>query len=772
VRSLAQRYLHPREGWLSLLLLFVMMLSVGWSVQRADWLNRLDFLVPVALYAIILGALLGLSRLSVTIVLPLSALVGTGVVLWAIGGEYFTDLGQADRLLSLRTDAIHWIQVVSTTGYAVQQSPYAVGLGVLMWVTGFMAAYAIYRHHRVMDAIVLVGATLAINLWVSLSDLFGYIVLFSLAALCLWLVTALVSREEGWRLRKVTENVDVHASMVRSGVGFIAMSVALAWILTSVAVAAPLTGVWNNLDDTWNQLRDDVSGIFGGITGGQSRVTGTVFGPALAVRGSWTSADTEVMTVASKRAYYLRTITYDVYTGHGWARSAGSRRSVAAGDRIFPGYTPERPIGTTAFDLETITIQVQRSSGRNVFTPGYPTVAFLPLWVELPGGQPFLGGLESAVPLEAGKGYQITAAISRATEAQLAGAGIAYPAEIVANYLDTTGITDRTRQLAESVISADATRRGLSVDDPYHAAYALAQFLRADPSFRYATVASLPSNPTRDLVDFFLFDPEQGRAGYCEYYATAMAMMARSVGLPARVAVGYAPGERLDAGIFQYRERNAHAWAEIYFPGYGWQIFEATHSIAPVVRLSGGPVAPPVSNPGNGVNGGLGGFDETDPGDVSTLPSFQPQPGGFPSGGQKPAVETRNGNALLVAGFLSLLAVAIAWRLRRTRRQLRLLTPGDRQWQRLALAAGRAGSARSPSETIYEYAGWLEEQLPRRAPEIRQIADGKVWQNYSGRSITAEAIARLERAWGRLQLPLLWLTIRRAIGSFIPRRRA
>ena len=75
-------------------------------------------------------------------------------------------------------------------------------------------------------------------------------------------------------------------------------------------------------------------------------------------------------------------------------------------------------------------------------------------------------------------------------------------------------------------------------------------------------------------------------------------MMARSLGLPARVAVGFAPGERTDTTdteTFLVREANAHAWAEIYFPGYGWQIFEATKTISPVSRATGNPstVTPP-----------------------------------------------------------------------------------------------------------------------------------------------------------------------------------
>lgn len=759
MRERIQRYLRPREGWLSLGLLFVMLLSLGWSVQRAEWFDQLDFLVPVALWAVVVGALLGLTRLSVVAVLPLSGLVGAGVVLWTVGGEYFTDLGQAARLMALRGEAINFTRIVLDAGYPPQVSPYAVGLGVLMWVTAFIAAYAIYRHHRVIDAILLVGATLVANMSATFADLFGYIVLFSLAALLLWLRTALITREESWRLRRVTENVDVHNSMMRSGVTFIAGSIALAWILTTVAVAAPLTGVLSNLDGAWTDLRDSVGGIFGGITNQDSRIPGTTFGSSFAVRGRWVSSDTAVMTVASKRPYYLRTITYDTYTGHGWSRTSGPSRNVAPGDRIFPAYTPERPQTADAFALETVTVQIQQNLGRNIFTPGYPTAAFLPVVVQEPGGKPLLGGLESGVALDAGKGYQITAAISNATEAMLAGAGTVYPPDVAAMYLDTSGVTDRTRERARSLVAGAA--------DPFHMAKALAAYLQG-ARFHYSTIASVPADPNRDLVDFFLFDPK-GQTGYCEYFATAMAVMARVVGLPARVAVGYAPGERVSTGVYQYRERNAHAWAEIYFPGYGWQIFEATKSLPPVVRLAGSGVVPPVNTPVGGV--GLGPFDEgADPGSISSLPSFQPVSGGFKPGEKPPVDSARNGNTLVVIAIVGLLAMVMAWRLARLRRRFRFLAPGDRQWQRLAFAGDRAGVARSPSETIYEYAGWLEEQLPSQRGEIRQIADGKVWQSYSGRSISAEAIARLERAWGRLQLPLVWLAIRRRVASFVPGR--
>ncbi|HEY8179800.1 MAG TPA: hypothetical protein VIH33_05310, partial [Candidatus Limnocylindria bacterium] len=235
-----RRYLQPREGWLSAALLMVMLLSLCWSVQRAEWLPQTEFLVPIAFFALLLGTALALSPLSVTLTLPIGAVVGAGIVLWTIGGEYFAELSQAARFLSLRDDGIAWIRILADRGFAPQLTPYAVGLGVLMWATAFIAAYTMYRHHRVLDAILLVGALMIANMSATLTDLFPYLVLFMLAALLLWLRAALIGREEGWQRRRVNENSEVPAAIMRSGLVFIAGSLVLSIVLTSVAVAAPL----------------------------------------------------------------------------------------------------------------------------------------------------------------------------------------------------------------------------------------------------------------------------------------------------------------------------------------------------------------------------------------------------------------------------------------------------------------------------------------------------------------------------------------------------
>jgi hypothetical protein len=760
------RYARPREGWLALALLLVMLLSVSWSVQRADWLSQLELLVPVAFYAAVLGAVLGLTSLSVVAVLPISAVMGAGIVLWATAGEYYPALDQLHRQLAVRTEVIDWVRIIADRGYGPQLVPYAIGLGALMWGTSFIAAYTIYRHHRVLDAILLVGAVLLVNMSATYTDLFFYLVLFVLAALLLWLRAALVGREEGWQRRRVSENSEVPAAVMRSGVLFIAGSIMLAWVLTSVAVAAPLTAVWNNLDGVWNNVRDNVDDIFAPLANPDARISGSGFGSGFSIQGKWISSDSPVLTMAAEEPYYLRTATYETYTGHGFSRDSTQSRRVDAGQQLFTDATPEVPYNLDAFDTKTVTIQYQEGQSHLFAPEGYPVQFFAPALVLETGGLPILGGLESPSFVSDGEGYAVTVLVSKATKSELRAAGTEYPAIVSQHYLAIDGVSVQTRQLAQEIIQ----RAGAQT--PFDMAEALANYLRTNDTFRYATTADVPA-AGQDFVDFFLFDPK-GRVGYCEYYATTMAVLARTLGLPSRVAVGYSSGSLVTSPTgtgdrtYQYRQENSHAWTEIYFPGYGWQRFEATHGRSAAVRPNGAPVSPAPDSSGGPRPGQT--LSPGDIGDVSNLPSFEPVSGGFRPGEDAPPPDARGPNLLLITAILLLVAAVAVWRLQNSRRRLRFLVPGERQWFRLALAADRAGIAQRSSETIYEYAGWLEEQIPAHRPEIRTIADGKVWQSYSGRGVSSDAIARIEAAWKRLQLPMVWLAIKRRIGSILPRR--
>ncbi len=759
MHELRDRILYPKAGWLSVGLLAVMALSLAWAVQGAGWLAQVDYLAPLAVWAVLIGAVVGVLRLTILISLPLGAAIGAAMVIWMIGGEYFTELSQLGRLVALRTDLIGWTVVVLDTGYPSQMSPYALGLGVLMWATAFIASYVVYRYHRVLDAILLLGAALIINISPTFAELFGHLLLFVIAALLLWLRAALVNRQDGWQRRRVNETLEVPPAILRTGIIFAGASVVLAWVLTSVAVAAPLTGAWRNLDTVWSGVRDSFEGVLGGLTNPQSRITGDSFGPSFTVFGEWVSSDEEVLVLAAERPLYLRTVTYDQYTGRGFEYTEGPRRGVAAGDPLFLVPTTERPTVEDAVRPERIAIEMRQTVGRDLFTAGSPHTVYAPVMVEEPFGLPLLAKVTSPNALSPGESYELDVLVSTATEAELAAAGDDYPPAVRDLYLDTTGLTDRVAELARDVVdTAGAT-------NPYEQATALTRFFRSD-LFEYSTIGpEVP--PDGDLVDTFLFAEEGARRGYCQYFASAMAMMARSLGLPARVAGGFAPGEAAGEGLWLSREANAHVWVEIYFPGYGWEIFEATKSISPrFFRGTGDPstVRPPTQ--------GIDPFLEEEllaealrQRGFAALASPVPVTGAIdPTAPEQPPAEgsgARLGNAMVMIVLVGAAVIFIVFQMRRSKRRWRLLPAGDRAWRQLTSAADRAGVGPRPAETIYEYAGWLEEQLPKQIEPIRVVADGKVLQSYSGRPLTRSGSNKLDAAIRRLQRPLWLLGLRR-----------
>ena len=162
--------------------------------------------------------------------------------------------------------------------------------------------------------------------------------------------------------------------------------------------------------------------------------------------------------------------------------------------------------------------------------------------------------------------YDVTSLASVATEDDLRNAPIAYPEWVENRYLPLPeSVTDRTATLTRSV-TAGAT-------NPFDQAKAIEAYLRTN--ITYDLSVGVPSEGI-DIVDYVLFENQRG---FCEHYASAMTVMLRILGIPAKTVVGFFPGDWDDASQgYLYRQQNAHAWTEAYFPGYGWIRFEPTAS--------------------------------------------------------------------------------------------------------------------------------------------------------------------------------------------------
>lgn len=134
--------------------------------------------------------------------------------------------------------------------------------------------------------------------------------------------------------------------------------------------------------------------------------------------------------------------------------------------------------------------------------------------------------------------------------------------EIATLYLQLPGVDPRIPELARSVTTAAVTA--------YDKAAALETYLKQE----YAYSLDLPRTPPADPLAYFLFER---RAGHCEYFASAMAVMLRTLGIPSRIVNGFRTAEVNEVtGSYVIRGRDAHSWVEAYFPGYGWTSFDPT----------------------------------------------------------------------------------------------------------------------------------------------------------------------------------------------------
>jgi hypothetical protein len=136
----------------------------------------------------------------------------------------------------------------------------------------------------------------------------------------------------------------------------------------------------------------------------------------------------------------------------------------------------------------------------------------------------------------------------------------------------------------------DTAHRVAGSGTAYQQAVALQQWLRSDGGFRYSETVLPPPRKdasSQDAVVSFL----QNKQGYCVQFASTMAVMARTLGIPSRVGVGFLPGDQHPDGSWEISIRDAHAWPELYFSGVGWVRFEPT----PGVRTGTAPewTAPP-----------------------------------------------------------------------------------------------------------------------------------------------------------------------------------
>ncbi|MFB4299029.1 DUF3488 and DUF4129 domain-containing transglutaminase family protein [Actinomadura sp. NTSP31] len=308
-------------------------------------------------------------------------------------------------------------------------------------------------------------------------------------------------------------------------------------------------------------------GMFG-MGGGKGKGTQTVTtpDPLVSLKRELTRLDDSVVltyhTDDPDDPDYLRLYALDRFDGDRWTYS--KLRSSSA-DRL-SGRTLPPPPGLSIAPVHEVTTRVKVSG--EVRDMSFLPVPYAPSQVEIGGDWRVHSRsmmIYSLSDSAGGRSYTVKSLRAEPTAADLS-AATGYPADVVSHYTDVPkNIPPQVRTLAQNVTAGAATARAQAVK--------LQRWFTLTGGFTYDLSTPAPQHGN-DLVDFLL----RSKRGYCEQYAASMALMARILGIPSRVAMGYTSGTQTQPGTWVVRSRDAHAWPELYFEGSGWVRFEPTPS--------------------------------------------------------------------------------------------------------------------------------------------------------------------------------------------------
>lgn len=734
------KVLKLEEGWSTALFLLGAILAAGWVLVAAGWTEGLDVVPRAGFGGLAAGLFLGWSVFRNRTCHLFSGVYGLTWVGFLLGGELPGELTWGERIIELTSRLFYWASQVISGGKGYDALIFVMLLSGLFWILGYSAAWNTFRHMRVWRAVLPPGIVALVNVYYYYGPLplVRYLGVYLFFALLYVARCHFFEREKSWQREQVSYDPVVRFDFLRAGLLLTLVTLALAWVLPSAASVSQLTELWQRLSDPWHTVQEEWQRLFSTLRG--SPVAGIVepFGSSLALGGPRQVEDILLMDIAAPRAgrYYWRGAIYSYYDGNRW--EAMEKEHIL----LIPG---RRPAGMAedAFRHPVVQTVTNYVPGRHLLVG-----ASRPVSVDR-GAKAYINLTEedapldftrmlSLEPLQADERYVVTSMVSDVDGRSLRQASTDYPDWVVRRYMQVpASLPDRVRKLAEEITAGAET--------PYDKAVALEQYLRRNITYDL----NPPERPERqDYVDFLLFDSQRD---YCNGYATAMVVMARSVGIPARLAVGYAEGEYdAEGGVFRVEETNAHSWPEVYFPGYGWIEFEPTVSERPLIRPEGGEEGGtdddvPHGGPWDGSSEDTG----IDMGrNVPELDESLEELGALSRAARSRRL------VLLVGGGLALVALIAGGWWAAENWGFRALPPVEQAYARLLRFGHWLGRPLRASDTPLEWGRAVSAIVPEAREPIGQIVNLYVQARFArGTPAHPEADA----AW-RQARPLLWLS--------------
>jgi transglutaminase-like putative cysteine protease len=489
---------------------------------------------------------------------------------------------------------------------------------------------------------------------------------------------------------------------------------------------------------------------------------GVALNPFISLRTRLTAQeDVPMFRARSSQRERWRLMVYDRFDGTDFAPSSDPRRNLVAFEGPLPGeQDPDLPV-------TQVTQEVEVQELGSFWLPAATTPVRVDAGRRVLANETF-ASLTINQRLREGFSYTVVSQVPSIDAADLDGPVDYRDYPSLQPYLETGNLDREVRERADAVVEArDAAT-------PFAKALALQDYLRSK-EFRYNLNVPALSAGGNQLRRFLT----EVREGYCEQFAIAMAMMARQVGVPSRVAVGFTTGEIDDSNFLQVTTHDAHAWPELWFPEAGWVPFE------PTPRSDGTVSVPTYTTPAGRVvsdEPGTTNQPETTGPDTTTNPLPQaPEPTPAAEGDPLAGAGADRGwldRPVVRAGLAVVLLVLVVPGVKRARNLLARRRAGHRprdavaeSYAELTSWASDAGIGRRGAETPAAYARRLSGDFDADADPLVELTGLFEQAEYAsdepGDDQAAEARRLARSARSRLAGRLGWR--RRAVATVSPR---
>ncbi len=718
-------------------LLLLMLQVAAIRLTITDWTDFLYLSETVAGLSILFGLALGYSRFKRGAVYLLT--LGYSVVLlsWQISLVISVRVQWLERLVSVGGRLLLALQQFFQRQAVEDSLLFVTFIVIVIWCIGLFSAYGWARHKNYLAAVLPGGLfTLIIHLYDPfVARRIWALGIYLLLALLLLGRKSYLENSQAWHARRIFQMQGASFDLMRGMAATATVLVLLAWSIPASASGwQAAVRSWKQLTRPWREAQQWLSSAVESLESPVSRSGGDFYGHRLDLGIGTPLAETVVFIAKvdslpqEPARLYWRGYVYDTYTQQSWSNAR------IQSSEFTPDMEPLRILEASHHIPARVTIKVQTPQSL-LYMPSQP------LWVSRPGRievasapneQRDVAAWYAEPQLFPGEQYIIQAALSNPSIQDLRAAGVDYPAWVVERYLQLPeDFSPRIRTLAKQITAGQ--------DTPYDQAAAITFYLRSE--LEYANPLPHPPPADTDKLEWVLFESKQA---FCNYYATAEVLMLRSLGVPARLAVGFAEGQ-LEEGKFDnetlliVRALDAHAWPEVYFPGIGWVEFESSSNQSPLVRPD---IPERETAPANPLNP----LQPTD--SLQGQPQAQLDLSSEEEEGLSPESRPR-GDFLLLLGLIGFVLIAI-WRLNRRYALLRriplqlqavyerngrlppawlvcwagwtLLTPIQRSYETINLSLHLLGKPPASFHTPAERAHALEQCLPTAASAIRTLA--------------------------------------------------